>query len=122
MAEAVDPLVAWARSGAMWLTGDASGPPLAIEAPVALAVDKLGRRIEAASGALGTAVTLDWAALLGERAAIAGYGRNGRVSAGGSCRLVQAAGGWVAVNLARASDLDLIPAWLGMGTETDDPW
>ena len=45
----------------------------------------------------------------------------GRTSANGACRLIRAADGWIAVNLARPEDLDLLPAWL----ETDvgeDPW
>jgi hypothetical protein len=37
----------------------------------------------------------------------------GLVSPNGSCRLVRAADGWLAVNLPRADDLDLVPAWLG---------
>src|SRR4051794_38578197 len=111
MPAAADPLAAWARSGAMWLTGEASGPPLAANAPVATAVEALGREIEAGSEKLGQLVALDWPALLGERAAVAGYTRNGRTSAGGSCRLVPTADGWVAVNLARPSDIELVPAW-----------
>lgn len=37
----------------------------------------------------------------------------GLVSPNGSCRLVQAADGWLAVNLPRPDDFDLVPAWLG---------
>jgi hypothetical protein len=36
----------------------------------------------------------------------------GRVSANGSALMVQAADGWIAVNLPRKSDVELIPAWL----------
>jgi hypothetical protein len=36
----------------------------------------------------------------------------GRVSPNGACRLVRAADGWIAVNLAREEDRDLVPAWL----------
>lgn len=36
----------------------------------------------------------------------------GLVSPNGSCRLVAAADGWLAVNLPRQDDLDLVPAWL----------
>lgn len=38
----------------------------------------------------------------------------GAASANGSCRLLAAADGWVAVNLPRPDDLDLLPAWLGV--------
>lgn len=43
----------------------------------------------------------------------------GRISANGSCRLVPAQDGWIALNLARSDDLDLIPALTG---RTGDPW
>lgn len=33
-------------------------------------------------------------------------------SPNGACRMVRAADGWLAVNLARADDVDLLPAWL----------
>ena len=38
----------------------------------------------------GRTVALDWAALLGERAAIAGLTRGGQLSTGGACRLLHA--------------------------------
>ena len=43
----------------------------------------------------------------------------GRVSANGSCRLIAAQDGWIALNLARGDDLDLIPALTG---REGDPW
>jgi hypothetical protein len=64
---------------------------------------------------------LDGPALLGERAAIFGTSRRGTTSPGGTCRLLRAADGWIAVNLARPADVSLLPAWLGEGS-TDDPW
>jgi hypothetical protein len=45
--------------------------------------------------------------------------RNGTTSCGGSSRLVRVADGWIAVSLARPSDVDLVPAWLG-GPELDE--
>ena len=46
-------------------------------------------------------------------------------SANGSCRLLRTADAWVAVNLPRADDLELLPAWLGVATDAssvlDDP-
>lgn len=45
----------------------------------------------------------------------------GRVSPNGACRLVRAADGWIAVNLAREEDRDLVPAWLGCDVG-EDPW
>jgi hypothetical protein len=55
---------------------------------------------------------LDAAALLGERAAIAGLQRQGDVSAGGSARLLATRTDHVAVNLPRDEDWQLTPAWL----------
>jgi hypothetical protein len=43
----------------------------------------------------------------------------GTVSAGGSCHLVQAEDGWLAMNLARADDRAAVPAW--MAREWDGP-
>ena len=53
---------------------------------------------------------LDGAMLLGERAGLNGFSVPGRTSAGGGSRLYQARDGWVALNLARPDDRDLLPA------------
>jgi hypothetical protein len=53
------------------------------------------------------------ARLLGERAAINGFTIPGRCAAGGKCHLFPATDGWVALNLARESDLELLPALFG---------
>jgi hypothetical protein len=55
---------------------------------------------------------LDALALLGERAALMGLWRRGSTSCGGSCRLLPAAEGWLAVSLPRAEDMASVPAWL----------
>lgn len=55
---------------------------------------------------------LDGAQLLGERAALNGFAIPHRRSAGGACRLIEAQGGWIALNLARDADRELLPAWL----------
>jgi crotonobetainyl-CoA:carnitine CoA-transferase CaiB-like acyl-CoA transferase len=115
------PALAWARSGAMLLTGRADEPPRLAPAPLATcaaaALDALcamapkSRLAREAAGAGG----LDGAALLGERAAYLGLSRRGAISPGGSCRLLRAADGWIAVSLARDEDRALIPAWLECG-------
>ncbi|HKH03764.1 MAG TPA: CoA transferase [Acidimicrobiales bacterium] len=102
----------WAASGAMALTGDADGPPLIAPAGLVARIAALG---DAAGGA-------DALALLAERAAIAGLSRRGRTSCGGATRLLRAAGGWVAVSLARQDDVDLVPAWFGLDTPPPDVW
>lgn len=53
------------------------------------------------------------------RDAPGGLAAPGRVSANGSCRLIAAQDGWIALNLARGDDLDLIPALTG---RDGDPW
>lgn len=114
--------VAWATSGLMHLTGPVAGPPALSPGPIAT-------RLRGAAAAVsllaqlggGPPLALDGAALAAERAATAGLHRRGRRSAGGTCRLVPAADGWLAVNLARPDDVDALPAWLGEPTGPD-PW
>ncbi|RMD83280.1 MAG: CoA transferase [Candidatus Dadabacteria bacterium] len=110
----------WARSGAMFLTGEADGPPL--PAPVGPALEA-ARALEVLRRTCGGRIgpEVDGPALLGERAAIFGYRRRGRISPSGSCRLLRAADGWLAVNLPRPDDLALLPAWLE-GNVAGDPW
>ena len=102
------PAVAWAASGAMALTGAAAGPPEICPAPLASCADGALAALAAAAGA---DLPFTGAQLLGERAAIAGLRRAGGISAGGGCRLLRSADGWIAVNLARPADWELLPAW-----------
>ncbi|MBW2289738.1 MAG: CoA transferase [Deltaproteobacteria bacterium] len=114
------PACDWARSGAMALSGPADGPPRLAPGPLA----SCARGAAAALAALAEGANwsdLDAPALLGERAAIFGLERRGTTSPGGSCRLLRAADGWIALNLARPDDHSLLPAWLGDGAR-DDPW
>lgn len=118
---AIDPIAAqalWARSGAMALTGRADGPPLACPAPLAAC---LQGAVDALQTLAPRPFTLDAAPLLGERAAIAGHHRQGPVSPGGSCRLLQARDGFVALNLARDDDWSLLPALLDGAAANDWP-
>jgi crotonobetainyl-CoA:carnitine CoA-transferase CaiB-like acyl-CoA transferase len=106
-----DPAVAWAASGLMQLTGRPDGPPLPCPVPLASCAD--GALAALASLAPPGAFTgIHGSRLLAERAAITGATRRGAISAGGSCRLLQAADGWIALNLARDDDASLLPAWL----------
>lgn len=105
------PALAAARSGLPALTGCAEGPPQLLPVPLAACADG----VLAALDSLAPAVPADGlrgAELLGERAAVAGYHRNGATSPGGSCRLLHTADGLLAVNLARDDDWHLLPAWL----------
>jgi len=102
----------------MALTGRADGAALAVPAGVVTVLEAVGAQIAAISARQGDAVELDALALLGERAAISGFTRQGDRSCGGGTRLVRAADGWVAASLARADDVASVPAWL----EVDDVW
>ncbi|MGE3595713.1 MAG: CoA transferase [Dehalococcoidia bacterium] len=101
----------WAASGAMWLTGHPEGHGQRCAAPLAAAAQGAWLALSAlAPDKLDPA--FDAYRLLGERAAIAGLTRRGRTSVGGSCHLLRARDGQFALNLARDSDLELLPAWL----------
>ncbi len=105
------PAVTQARSGLMALTGEAQHLPLLCPAPLAACAD--GALAALASLApTGSFAGQRGSALLTERAAVFAHGRNGRQSAGGSCRLLDTVDGRVALNLARVEDWDLLPAWL----------
>ena len=84
------------------------GPPAGLVGKLRAKADDLARLTEDS----GRSVAVDPVALLGERAAIAALGRHGEMSCGGATRLVRAADGWFAVALARADDVELVPAWL----------
>jgi hypothetical protein len=88
--------------------------------PIARALAKLAAEIAERSAALGRRVDVDLAGLT-DRSSDMTLGRPGLVSPNGSCRLIQAVDGWIAVNLARADDLDLIPAWLD-AAPGQEPW
>jgi hypothetical protein len=106
-----EPAFAWARSGAMALTGPAGGSPR-------LAPGHLAACCEGAALVLRNETPEIWPtdfdapALLGERAALAGLERRGSIAPGGSCRFVRCADAWIALNLARPDDRALLPAWL----------
>jgi hypothetical protein len=97
-----DPRVrSWAASGAMALTGL---PDIPLGPPAGLidGVEDLARPFDG----------LDALALLGERAVHMALWRRGTTSCGGSCRLLAARDGHLAVSLARDQDFEAVPAWL----------
>jgi crotonobetainyl-CoA:carnitine CoA-transferase CaiB-like acyl-CoA transferase len=95
------PVLRWAASGAMALTG-LPDVPLGPPERLVDGVEDLGRPFP----------NLDALALLGERAAHMALWRRGSTSCGGSCRLFASSGGHLAVSLARDEDFEAIPAWL----------
>jgi len=113
------PAITWARSGLMALTGRVDGPPQMCPVPLTSCADGVAKALRAVAPALRGNLP-SGALLLGERAAIAGLRRNGSISPSGSCHLLRAANGWLAVNLARADDWAAVPAWLQ--TEAATSW
>lgn len=88
--------------------------------PVAGPLRRLAAQIADLSAALGRRVDLDLPALT-ERTGDLELAPPGLWSPNRACRLVRAADGWIAVNLARPDDLDLLPAWLG-GAADETSW
>ncbi|GAB2961093.1 CoA transferase [Streptomyces pseudoechinosporeus] len=115
------PLLDWAASGAMELTGEAGGPPVLSPGPMPSLLNEVGSALYRLSAEAGRPVHIDPALLLGGRAGALGLTRRGRTSAGGATRLLRTADGWCAVTLSRPDDLDLVPAMLGRAGVTD-PW
>ncbi|MSO79762.1 MAG: CoA transferase [Acidimicrobiia bacterium] len=78
--------------------------------------------LDDAARLLGDALGVDGPGFLRERSEILGIAPAAQISAGGTCRLLCAGDGrWIAINLARRSDAELLAAW--MGHEWDGaPW
>jgi len=74
---------------------------------IAPALETLCRRIAELGGVEVTALGIL------DRAGQLSLAAPGRVSPNGACRLVRAADGWIAMNLARDEDRELVPVWLG---------
>src|SRR5215470_5828219 len=104
----------WAASGAMALTGLPNGTPVTSPAPVLAMLGTVTDQFAQVTRNTGTRVSADPAELITVRAALAGFSRRGRISAGGSSYLLRAADGWCAVTLSRRDDLAAVPAILGV--------
>jgi crotonobetainyl-CoA:carnitine CoA-transferase CaiB-like acyl-CoA transferase len=87
---------------------------------VAEAIAGFAAEIAHTSAELGRRVIID-GGQVADRRPFLDLGRPGLRSPNGSCRMVRTADGWIAVNLPRESDVDLVPAWLGREI-ADDPW
>ena len=99
------PAIAYKRSGLLKTTGLILPTPLAAQANGALMALK-------AIGGDKTGLPKNGAVLLGERARLRRTVRKGRQCAGGYGRLMDTLDGRIALNLVRADDWDLVPAWL----------
>jgi hypothetical protein len=87
---------------------------------IARAVHAFAAEIAALTAELGRPVAIDEQRVL-DRSDVIDLQPPGLQSPNRSCRLVRAADGWIAVNLPRPSDFELIPAWIGCGFD-EDPW
>jgi hypothetical protein len=118
--DGLEPALAWSGSGLMALTGNPDGPPQMCPVPLASCADGVIAALRCIAPDGKVDALPSGAALLGERAAIAGLRRGGHVSPGGGCRLLRAADGWIAASLAREDDWSLVPAWLEI--DRGDSW
>jgi hypothetical protein len=75
-------------------------------------METLAAQLECRSAQLGRRLSVDPLAILAERAVLTGLHRRGEVSCGGTARLMRVVDGWLAVNLSRPDDWDLVDAWL----------
>jgi hypothetical protein len=121
------PVLGWAASGGMALTGRADGAPVASPAPAFGLLSAVVAELAAVTRSTGVEVRADPGELVAGRAAVAGFRRRGRVSAGGSARLLRATDGWCAINLSRADDVGAVPAIVGLlggsvGVAGDGAW
>jgi hypothetical protein len=98
----------WAESGAQWLTDSQVRVPGRL---VRRALGLVGE-LDARGAGLAGLVAGSGLGFFAERAAVMGLPPAGQVSAGGATRLVKCADDWIALSLARADDLALLPAWL----------
>ncbi|MDZ4374201.1 MAG: CoA transferase [Phenylobacterium sp.] len=80
--------------------------------PIQPALDRLCADIEGLTEAMGRGVRPKDLGVL-DRAGHLTLGEPGRpISPNGACRMLRAADGWVALNLAREDDRALVPAWV----------
>ncbi|MES2884076.1 MAG: CoA transferase [Pseudomonadota bacterium] len=112
------PALGWAASGLMALTGRSDGAPQMCPIPLTACADGALAAL-ASLGPPRAFGAMRGSRLLAERAAMAGLHRAGAKSAGGSCRLLATADGSIALNLARADDWALLPAWLQRDVAAD---
>ncbi|GAA2729980.1 CoA transferase [Actinocorallia aurantiaca] len=112
---------AWARSGAVALTGRPGGPPLVPPGAAAERAAELWALLADLTARGGRPVRVDGPRLLSERAAYTRHSRRGPISAGGGSRLLPTADGWAAVSCARPDDPSLLSA-LAFAEPGEEVW
>jgi hypothetical protein len=88
--------------------------------PIAAALDPLIAEVATLTARLGRRVDVAAMGVLDRQGQLA-LDPPGLCSPNRACRLFRAADGWMALNLAREEDRELVPAWLGCGFGPD-PW
>jgi hypothetical protein len=71
---------------------------------------------------LGGTVSVDADEIITGRARLRGIEPAGRISAGGTTRLLATRDGWCALTLSRADDIETIPALIELAELPADPW
>jgi hypothetical protein len=94
---------------------------LGITADIDEAVERLAEELRRRALNLGASIDIDARALLRTRANLLGFATPGLVSANGHSRLLASRDAWIAMSLARPSDVDILEALTGQPTD-DDPW
>ena len=114
------PILEFAASGAMWITGRPDDAPVGVDFPLISHIGAVCNGISVLSSLVGLQVDLDPVRVVCERAAERSFGRRGQSSANGSCRFIRCTDGWMACNLPRSVDVELLAAVVG--EVVDDPW
>jgi hypothetical protein len=114
------PILEFAASGAMWITGPSDGAPVGVDFPLISHIGAVCNGISVLSSLAGSQVELDPVRVVCERAAERSFGRRGQSSANGSCRFIRCTDGWMACNLPRSVDVELLAAVVG--EVVGDPW
>lgn len=103
------PALAWRRAGLSDMTGECDRAPLICPASLTCYADTLMARLHSMADDPAT-LPVNGAVLLGERGRLLGLRRRGRLSPNGSCNLMDARDGGIALNLPRPEDWDMLPA------------
>ncbi len=90
---------------------------LAVPAAVLSRAGRVANDFRALTGA-----DVDAEVLIAGRAVLLGQTPRDRISAGKATHLMPSRDGWCALTLARADDVDAVPALLGVDTVARDPW
>lgn len=77
-----------------------------------------GARLAQAARRMGGSIAIDADSAIVRD--LPGLAPPGAISPNGQCRLLHAADGWIAVNLAREDDRAAVPAWLACAIDGDD--